>query len=170
MSFIIRPAVHSDAEAVGALTVEAYVGDGLIRRQDEYATFLADADGRIGSAEVFVAVADSGEVLGSVAYVEAGGALAEISRPGEAEMRSLAVAPSGRGHGVGEALARHCVQLARSRGIETFVLSSTTQMVAAHRLYERLGFVRDPERDWVPVPGRQLWAFRKDLNEDLRTD
>jgi hypothetical protein len=25
-------------------------------------------------------------------------------------------------------------------------------MHAAHRIYERLGFVRTPERDWNPVP------------------
>jgi hypothetical protein len=32
-------------------------------------------------------------------------------------------------------------------------------MVAAHRIYARLGFVRDPARDWSPVPGVALLAF-----------
>ena len=36
-------------------------------------------------------------------------------------------------------------------------------MTAAHRLYERLGFVRAPDRDWGPVPGVDLVAFRKEL-------
>ena len=39
------------------------------------------------------------------------------------------------------------------------VLSSSTTMHAAHRLYERLGFTRLPERDWSPVPGVQLVAY-----------
>ncbi len=32
-------------------------------------------------------------------------------------------------------------------------------MRAAHRIYERLGFTRDPERDWSPLPGVELLAF-----------
>ncbi|MDQ3431178.1 MAG: PilT/PilU family type 4a pilus ATPase, partial [Actinomycetota bacterium] len=32
-------------------------------------------------------------------------------------------------------------------------LSSMESMPAAHRLYERLGFVRTPSSDWSPVPG-----------------
>ena len=33
-------------------------------------------------------------------------------------------------------------------------------MAAAHRLYERLGFGRGPERDWQPLPGVVLITFR----------
>jgi hypothetical protein len=32
-------------------------------------------------------------------------------------------------------------------------------MTSAHRIYERLGFRRAPERDWSPVPGVDLMAF-----------
>ena len=32
-------------------------------------------------------------------------------------------------------------------------------MRAAHRIYERVGFERAPERDWSPVPGVELLAF-----------
>jgi ribosomal protein S18 acetylase RimI-like enzyme len=43
------------------------------------------------------------------------------------------------------------------------VLSTSTAMTTAHRLYERLGFVRLPERDWSPVPGVHLLAYVLDL-------
>ena len=43
------------------------------------------------------------------------------------------------------------------------VLSSTRSWIAAHRLYERLGFGRCPERDWEPLPGVELLAFRLEL-------
>lgn len=33
----------------------------------------------------------------------------------------------------------------------------------AHRLYERLGFVRLPEKDWSPLPGIDLLGLRLDL-------
>jgi hypothetical protein len=37
-------------------------------------------------------------------------------------------------------------------------------MTRAHALYESLGFVRDPGRDWRPVPDIALVAYRLDLN------
>ena len=39
------------------------------------------------------------------------------------------------------------------------VLSTDPRMTAAHRLYERLGFRRLPERDWTPVPGIDLLVY-----------
>ena len=43
------------------------------------------------------------------------------------------------------------------------VLCSQSGMAAAHRVYERMGYARDPERDWSPVPGVDLLAFAKEL-------
>ena len=34
------------------------------------------------------------------------------------------------------------------------------RMTSAHRVYERLGFVRAPEDDWSPEPGVTLLAYR----------
>jgi hypothetical protein len=43
------------------------------------------------------------------------------------------------------------------------VLSTDPRMAAAHRLYQRLGFLRLPERDWSPVPGVVLLVYVRDL-------
>jgi hypothetical protein len=43
------------------------------------------------------------------------------------------------------------------------VLSSLPVQVEAHRLYERLGFRRDPARDWTPRPGIDLLGFELTL-------
>jgi hypothetical protein len=43
------------------------------------------------------------------------------------------------------------------------VLSSLAEMTDAHRIYSRLGYARDPRRDWSPAPGVHLLAFSKDL-------
>ena len=43
------------------------------------------------------------------------------------------------------------------------VLSSLGVMTAAHRIYERLGYERVPDRDWSPAPGVQLIAYAKEL-------
>ena len=63
----------------------------------------------------------------------------------------------------GERLASACVDVARERGCERVILSSGTWMTAAHRLYERLGFVRVPERDWSPREDVHLLAYELPL-------
>ncbi|GAB2815692.1 hypothetical protein GCM10027073_54310 [Streptomyces chlorus] len=39
-----------------------------------------------------------------------------------------------------------------TEGCVRIVLSTRRTMRAAHRIHERLGFVRSPGRDWNPVP------------------
>ncbi len=60
---------------------------------------------------------------------------------------------------LGELLTRACLDVARAEGVARVILSSGTWMRAAHRLYERLGFVRVPERDWSPRPDVRLLAY-----------
>ncbi len=72
----------------------------------------------------------------------------------------LAVAPEARGRGVGEALARMCLDRFRSEGARGVVICSLPQMTDAHRLYDRLGFRRVPELDWEPVAGVELHGYR----------
>jgi len=75
----------------------------------------------------------------------------------------LGVAARARGRGVGTALTVRCIERTRELGLARIVLSSATYMTTAHRMYERLGFVRLPERDWSPIPGVDLYAFTLDL-------
>lgn len=155
---VIRRARPDELDAVGRLTVDAYVEGGVIPPDAPYLAFLGDARHRDGQAELWVAVDERG-IVGTVTFVEPGSALAEVSHEGEAEIRSLAVDPSAAGKGIGEALTRLTVERARAAGYAALVLSSSTTMHAAHRLYERLGFTRLPDRDWSPVEGVQLVAY-----------
>ena len=61
--------------------------------------------------------------------------------------------------------AQRIVEHARTLpGIEAVSLTSGSDMVRAHRLYESMGFVRVPERDWeVPNEDILLWVFRLPL-------
>ncbi|UQS23132.1 GNAT family N-acetyltransferase [Amycolatopsis thermalba] len=155
----VRPARPEEFAAVGALTVSAYVADGLIAADDDYVRELSDAAHRAAHAELLVATDDDG-LLGSVTIVRPGTHYSEIARDGELEFRMLATAPAARGRGVGELLTRTVVEKAREIGASAVVMSSLDAMKTAHRLYERLGFSRLPERDWEPLPGRWLRAFR----------
>lgn len=153
----IRPATAAEFPRVGALCVAAYASDAEPGAAG-YVAELRDAAGRATAAELLVA-ADGGKVLGTVTFVPDGGPLGEIAAPDEAEFRMLAVDPAAQGRGVGLALMRWVVDEARRRGKHAVVCSSLADMRAAHRIYERLGFRRVPERDWSPLPGLDLLAF-----------
>jgi ribosomal protein S18 acetylase RimI-like enzyme len=152
----IRPATAAELPAVGALCVAAYAP--FLDGDDEYVATLRDAAGRAAAAELLVAV-DDDRLLGTVTFVPDGGPLGEIARPDEAEFRMLAVDPAAQGRGVGIALLRRVVDESRRREKAGVVCSSLAEMRAAHRIYERLGFRRAPERDWSPVQGVELLAF-----------
>ncbi len=124
---------------------------------------LADVPGRAGQADLLVARDVDGRVVGSVALVLHGD-FGEVTRSAyEAAFRMLAVDATALGRGVGEALVHACLDRARAAGKRRMVLSSGLRMTAAHRLYERLGFTRLPERDWTPVPGVDLRVSALDL-------
>ncbi|MCX4408126.1 GNAT family N-acetyltransferase [Streptomyces sp. NPDC059837] len=154
MDIRVRHARPHEYARIGEITAQAYLGDGLLDfgESDEYLGELRDVAKRAAAAEVLVAV-DHGHILGAVTFVPHGGPMADIALPGEAEIRMLAVARESRGRGAGETLVRACVDHARATAdCVRVVLSTQRTMHAAHRIYERLGFTRTPDRDWNPLP------------------
>jgi GNAT superfamily N-acetyltransferase len=167
MDFTIRAVRPEEYEALGDITARAYLDDGHLDfgEEDDYLHLLRDVARRVAEAEVLVAVDHAGTVLGGVTFARAGEKWADIARDGEAEFRMLAVAKDARGRGVGEALVRACVERAREiGGCPRMVLSTQSGMATAHRIYERMGFVRAPERDWRPIPDMDpLLAYSLEL-------
>ncbi|MGC4781423.1 GNAT family N-acetyltransferase [Micromonospora zamorensis] len=158
----VRPAEPADFPAVARLTVAAYEADGQLKGEHGYGEVLADVSSRAASGEVLVAVDEvTDAVLGSVTFVLPGTPFAELSGPGEAEFRMLAVDPGAQGRGVGAALAQACVARAVELGCTALVICVRAGMAdSAHRLYSRLGFVRAPEKDWAPTAGVDLLGLR----------
>ncbi|MGH3491419.1 MAG: GNAT family N-acetyltransferase [Actinopolymorphaceae bacterium] len=159
----IRVAEPGEHAATGELSVAAYVGGGLIPADDPYVEHLRDAKRRATEAELLVAVDPTDGLLGTVTYCPRGSTHREIGREDEGEFRMLAVSPQVHGRGIGEALVRSCLRRARAEGMRGIALSSSTTMHVAHRLYERLGFARDPHRDWRPVPTMSLLAYAREI-------
>lgn len=58
-----------------------------------------------------------------------------------AQIESVRVDSSMRGHGIGETLIRRCIGLAREAGCGLVQLTTDKSRADAHRFYERLGFV-----------------------------
>jgi len=115
------------------------------------------------AGDLLVAVDADGLIGGAVLYLHAESALRQFAREGEREFRMLAVHPDARGTGAGEALVRACLERAMNAGAKGVVLWSQPRMLAAHRLYERLGFVRAPERDEPDDRGFTRLVFVKSL-------
>jgi GNAT superfamily N-acetyltransferase len=130
---------------------------------------LRDAASRAEKAVLLVAVDDGGRLLGSVTYAPGGSPYAETAeRADEAGFRMLVVDPAARGRGVGAALVEACVERARQAGAVTLRLSTQPEMTTAHRVYERLGFVRTPDHDWTPEPDVHLVTYALDLTRSPR--
>jgi ribosomal protein S18 acetylase RimI-like enzyme len=162
----LRRSTAWDYAIAGELTVEAYA-DFTAGPADSYIDHLRDAATRDREAELWVATPDDRDdlVLGCVTICPVGSPWREIARDDEGEFRMLAVAPAMRGRGVGEALVRLCLDRFRSEGARGVAISTLAEMTSAHRIYERLGFVRDPERDWSPLAGVHLIAFQLSLED-----
>ncbi|MER5350874.1 GNAT family N-acetyltransferase [Kitasatospora sp. NPDC002551] len=160
MDIVIRPARAEEFEEAGRITVEAFVGDGFTSPGSEYVHRLRDAATRAAEAELLVAVDTAGgTVLGSVTFAVGGTRWADIATPEEGEIRMLATAAAARGRGAGEALVRAALARSRELGLSGMAFSTQPEMTAAHRIYERVGFRRAPERDWSPVPGLELMVY-----------
>lgn len=165
---LVREARPDELAAAGDVVVRAYLALGGEPPDEGYRGYLEhvrDAAGRAAHAPILVAVdEESGSVLGSVTYVPGReNRFAELARDGESEFRMLGVAPEARRRGAGEAMVRACLARARADGRCAIAISTSPVMRDAHRLYERLGFHRAPDRDWSPVPGVELWAYVLDL-------
>ncbi len=111
-----------------------------------------------------MAVEDERGILGCVTFVpDASSPWAELLEEEEAGVRMLAVLPCAQGRGIGSRLLDTCIDRARAGQKRALMLHTTPWMQSAHRLYERAGFERLPERDWRPLPEVPLLAYRLPL-------
>jgi ribosomal protein S18 acetylase RimI-like enzyme len=105
-----------------------------------------------------------GQVVGCATLAVGQTELSEVEDPDAATIRMLGVSPSVRGRGIGEALVRACIEKARMAGQRRVRLDTRTSMTSAQRLYDRLGFRRDPDHDWSPAPGISLLGYVLELD------
>lgn len=162
MKVKIRPARKKDYDEIRRITSAAYVGAGYFPPDDQgYLPKLLDIDSRARKALLWVAEVD-GDIKGAVTVAEADSPYAEIAARDELEFRMLAVDPAAQRGGIGRAMVQAVIDHARGTdGIRAVSLSSDETMTGAHRLYESLGFVRAPGRDWtVPGPEIRLLVYR----------
>lgn len=141
-------------QEIGELTALAYLADGLVDAAHPYVPRLRDAGERAQHAQL-LAMMDGehgeGKIVGTITLVPPGSAFAELAQGDEFELRMLAVSPMERGRGIGASLTQTALNIAVEQGAQRVVLSTMESMHVAHRLYERMGFIRRPDLDWTVV-------------------
>jgi ribosomal protein S18 acetylase RimI-like enzyme len=157
VSGLIREANKGDAGAVTDLWTTAYVSEGEGGRTVPYSE--TDFSEMFRRGQMLVAEQE-GTVVGVVALAAPGTPRLAIAQGEEAELSRLVVSASTRRLGIGRALVGNCHELARSAGWSAIALWSRRYQVAAHRLYESLGYKRVPERDETDESGHERLVFR----------
>jgi putative acetyltransferase len=131
----------ADAEAFAALNRAWLIGHDLIEPADEKQ--LSDPDTHIFApgGEIFMARLD-GRTVGCCAAIPHGDDVIEVAK--------LAVDPGAQGLGIGRKLVHAALRFGQERGAKTAILTSSTRLTAALRLYRTLGFVSRPVPHDVP--------------------
>lgn len=167
-TFIVRECKRHEGEALGRLMVAAYralAGFPSPEEQPRYYELLADIGALANrpGATLLVA-ADEERLLGGVVYfadmAHYGSGGTAGGEPDAAGFRFLAVDPAARGRGVGGALMQACIGRARAAGRRQLIIHTTRAMTVAWQMYEKAGFRRSPELDFMqgalPVFGFRL--------------
>ncbi len=131
MSVRIEPIAAASAELQGALAV-------LLPQLNPSLPIpgLDHLEAMVANPAVTLLVARDGpKIVGTAAVVV-------YTTPiwNKARIEDVVVDEAARGRGVGEALVRRCVDVARERGAAIVELQSARSRAAANRLYPRLGF------------------------------
>ncbi len=151
---VVSPEETGRLQEIGELTALAYLADGLVDAAHPYVPRLRNASERAQHAQLLAMIDGEhgeGKIVGTITLVPPGSAFAELAQGDEFELRMLAVSPIERGRGIGASLTQAALDMAVEQGARRIVLSTMESMHVAHRLYERMGFVRRHELDWTVV-------------------
>ena len=151
-----------DLDLAGSLVVRAYETLTQYRPDEEYRSVIGDVRGRVHDTTV-VGAFIAGTLVGCLTFVEGPTAPhAEHNDVEAATFRYFGVDPDCQSSGVGRQMVEWVMAESRRLGRKRVFIHTIPAMKAAIRLYESLGFVRQPELDqtWDGVVG---WAFVKEL-------
>lgn len=165
----VRNAFPGEFPEIGKLMVQVYSqleGFPKETEQPEYYKMLLNV-GELTKkpcTELLVAVTPEGRIAGVVVYFSdmqyyGSGGTATLERDASG-FRLLAVDPSQRGLGIGKLLTNECIRRARDKKQRNLVIHTTKAMATAWKMYEKIGFRRAEDLDFMqgelPVFGFRL--------------
>ena len=155
----IRDVADPDADQVIDLVRHCYAEfEGVVFDLDgELSELRAPATWAAQRGGLFWVIEVDDAIIGSIALLPS-------ADPGGVELQRLYVRSSIRGGGIGARLCGQVEAQAREQGAGFIDLWTDTRFKAAHRLYERLGYVRGPAtRDLNDKSNSTEYYYRKTL-------
>jgi N-acetylglutamate synthase-like GNAT family acetyltransferase len=131
---LIRPFTAADAEDVVKLVLSIQQQEfGVPITADEQPDLLNVSAHYQRARGNFWVASDNGRIVGTIGLLDVGDAYGVL--------RKMFVAASHRGTGVAAELLQTCLAWARRARMTEVLLGTTERMKAAHRFYEKRGFV-----------------------------
>lgn len=164
----IRNARPAEFQPIGNLMVAVYSQlDGFPKpsEQPAYYEMLLNIGDFTNKPETELLVALSGDkILGAVVYfnnmLHYGSGGTATQEKNAAGFRLLAVGPAARGLGIGKSLVEACIEKAKDNHLSQVIIHSTKAMQTAWAMYEKMGFARSEDLDFLqgalPVFGFRL--------------
>ncbi|WP_109300258.1 GNAT family N-acetyltransferase [Aquimarina sp. AU474] len=167
--YLIRDATSDEFSMIGLLMVNVYSqleGFPNQDQQPEYYSFLTNIGNLTQNPKtrLLIAISENGQIGGGVVYfgdmTHYGSGGTATKEKNAAGFRLLAVDPATRGKGIGKLLTNKCIELAKEEKQNQVIIHSTKAMQIAWKMYEKLGFIRAKDLDFVqrelPVYGFRL--------------
>ena len=152
--------VEEDKEVISLLT-RVYVNDGYTDKSYADKMFVPAKLRERG--DIILARSSIGELLGMVICVRPTSPARQVAKIDETEIHLLAVHHKTRCQGIASRLIMACEQRSVSFGYSKMVLSTQQTMNEAHRVYEKLGYQRNPARDWSRGADKKFPVYEKIL-------
>jgi ribosomal protein S18 acetylase RimI-like enzyme len=154
----VRKAETGEFARVGELLVQVYSQlEGFPKPSDQpgYYDLLANVGELTYNAgtELLVAVTSENQIVGAVVYIGdmtyygSGGIATQQIR--SAGFRLLAVHPEARSQGIGQKLTWECIRKAEAQQAQDLIIHTTTAMQTAWKMYEKIGFKRSEDLDFM---------------------
>ena len=171
LKYIICEAKPNEFQEIGQLMVNVYSKlDGFPNKDEQpnYYKTLANA-GKFAlkpKVKLLVAKLPNASIYGVVVYFGdmqfyGSGGIAP-NQKNAAGFRLLAVSNKARGKGIGKLLTNYCIELAKNELQKELIIHSTKSMQIAWSMYEKMGFKRSPELDFMQEE-LQVFGFRLKL-------
>ncbi|MHC2992845.1 acetyltransferase [Pontibacter sp. HJ8] len=157
-AYRVRSAKSNEYAAIGKMLVRVYSQlEGFPKETEQPAYYdmlynIGDLTHTPGT-ELLVAVTATDNIAGAVVYFNdmqyygSGGTATEEKNA--AGFRLLAVDPFFRGQGIGKLLTNECIRKATKSGLSQVIIHSTKAMQTAWKMYEKLGFKRSGDLDFM---------------------
>jgi GNAT superfamily N-acetyltransferase len=167
----LRTAEVGEFDEIGKLMVSVYSrleGFPKPHEQPAYYQLLSNVGNLTAKpgTEILVALNKDDKIVGAVVYFSemknygsGGTATSELNTSG---FRLLAVSPEAQGQGIGKLLTLECIRKAKEKGHAQVIIHSTNAMQTAWKMYEKLGFKRSPDLDFMQGD-LEVFGFRYKL-------